>query len=181
MADSSINVLITATTNELQTAMQQATAEVQRLPEAMTEAAKSASGLGSALEQVAKTAAGVFGGIEIANVAERIGDAFKEAVFGTAEWAESLEHLSLVTGSTTEELQKLQGVSQLVSPGAGIERLTFFVQQLNRQFAAMASGGGSKAFVAAMKDLQMKPADFADTFTGLEKLSESLNRIGITS
>jgi hypothetical protein len=179
VADNEILVKITGQDDGFSSTMDNVAERLDVLPSTMNEAAAAAGSLGDSFSEVGRIAAGVFGGLEISNVLEKVKDSLSEVIFGTGEAAENLEHLSLSLGTTEEELQKLQGVATLT--GTNIDRLTFFTQQLNRQFAAMASGGGSKAFAAALADLSLKPPDFSDTYAGLEKLAEALQRIGPTT
>src|SRR5579863_622781 len=99
MADDQINVQITATDDGLKAGLDEAKAAVEQLPEGMKAAQGAADDFSDTLKRVGEVAAGVFGGLQIEEFASKIKEAFNEAIFGTAEWAETLEHASLTLGA----------------------------------------------------------------------------------
>src|SRR6266550_6641417 len=134
MADDNIKVTITADDSGFSSALDEASSSARRLGsevrdfagtiEADTKAAfggavDAASGFAITLEHVAEVAAGIAGGLELYAFGEKIRDAFREATIGAAEWVEQLEHMSLVTGISVAQLQRLQDAAQLTGTEEG--------------------------------------------------------------
>lgn len=102
----------------------------------------------------------------------------KEAIFGAMKFGEELNNLSIQTGITVENLQKLQYSATVV--GISIDRLVMIVSRLTREKTQLETGhgGGLQQMLAAFK---MAPSDLNDTYGALEKIGDALNRLGPSS
>jgi hypothetical protein len=167
--DDQIEVKISATDEGLKAGLDAAVAAVNQLPGTMEGAKEAAGAFSDALSRVGEVAAGVFGGLKLDELIHRAADAFKDAVFGAGEWAESLTNLSTSTGISTDELQRLQFAAKLTGEDTNTLARSFL--QLQRRLIELDTGGGSKAFRQAMADFRLSKDDLTDADSALENVA----------
>jgi hypothetical protein len=101
----------------------------------------------------------------------------KDAISSSLELGEKLANMSVQTDISVRNLQALQFAA--VATGSEFERLTMFVSRLSHATAEI--GVQTTGPAAGLRLLGIDPSALNDTYEGLLKISDAVNRLGPSS
>ena len=79
----------------------------------------------------------------IADVVKQVADAVQEAITGTVTWADDLATLATTSGISTDQLQKMEYMSNLID--VDVSTVTGSMTKLTKSMSSAASGSGTAA------------------------------------
>ena len=90
------------------------------------------------------TSQAIIDGIKaIADVVKQVADAVQEAITGTVQWADDLATLATTSGISTDQLQKMEYMSNLID--VDVSTVTGSMTKLTKSMSSAASGSGTAA------------------------------------